>query len=78
MDDVLPNEPPYNVRFGNKVTINFGNPIDLSDTIAFIKKSKVDEIEARRLINNRIQDELFVSVLMFFLPCFRYLDNKIV
>jgi 1-acyl-sn-glycerol-3-phosphate acyltransferase len=63
-EDVLPNEPPYNkLKMGNRVTINFGNPIDLSDTLAVIKNTKADDVEARRLITEKIQEELEVSHL---------------
>lgn len=60
MSDLLPNEPPYYFRFNAKLTFNFGNPIDLSDTMKMIFDKKVDEVEARRIITDVIQSELEV------------------
>ncbi|KAL0278909.1 UNVERIFIED_CONTAM: hypothetical protein PYX00_000588 [Menopon gallinae] len=58
MDYVLPNYPPYVLKYGNKVTLNFGKPIDLSDVVAGLRKEKVTDEEARKAITDRIQDEL--------------------
>uniref|UniRef100_A0A182P3M8 Tafazzin n=1 Tax=Anopheles epiroticus TaxID=199890 RepID=A0A182P3M8_9DIPT len=60
MDDVLPNEPPYYLRMGKKLTYNFGNPIDLSALMERLRSSPVSEEEARKLITDRIQEEMMV------------------
>lgn len=60
MDDVLPNEPPYYLRMGKKLTYNFGNPIDLSALMERLRSSPVSEEEARKIITDRIQDEMMV------------------
>ncbi|XP_014204351.1 tafazzin homolog isoform X2 [Copidosoma floridanum] len=58
MDQILPNEPPYIIRTKKKVTLHYGDPIDLNELIADLKNSKVDEVQARKVITDRIQDEL--------------------
>jgi monolysocardiolipin acyltransferase len=60
MSDLLPNYPPYYFRLNKKLTFNFGNPIDLSETMKMIVDKKIDEVEARRLITDVIQKELEV------------------
>lgn len=60
MDCLLPNYPPYYFRFNSKLTFNFGNPIDLSATMKMIFDKKIDEVEARKLITNEIQEKLEV------------------
>jgi hypothetical protein len=47
---------------GKRVTYNFGKPIDLNATVAEIRQSNVDEVEARRLITEKIQEAMFVSI----------------
>lgn len=61
MDSVLPNEPPYFLKFGKKVTINIGKPIDLNEFIEDLKQRNVPEPEARKLITDKIQEEIMVS-----------------
>ncbi|KAK6642721.1 hypothetical protein RUM43_004223 [Polyplax serrata] len=58
MDNVLPNYPPYVLKFGHKVTMNFGKPIDIRDLVLRLKETNVSEEEARKAITNHIQDEL--------------------
>lgn len=58
MDQVLPNEPPYWLRFGNRVTVNYGEPIDFSDLVDKLRASKASELETRKAITDRIQEEL--------------------
>lgn len=58
MDYVLPNYPPYILKCGNKVTLNFGKPIDLSEVLLGLRKEEVSDEEARKAITDRIQDEL--------------------
>ncbi|XP_036330427.1 tafazzin homolog isoform X2 [Rhagoletis pomonella] len=56
MDEVLPNTEPYMLKWGKKVTLNIGQPIDLHDFIQDLKDRKVPESEARKLITDKIQD----------------------
>jgi len=59
METILPNEPPYYLRTGRKVTFNFGEPIDLKGLVSKLKESNVTEEEARRLITEKIEEELY-------------------
>lgn len=56
MDSVLPNTPPYVLRFGKRITMNYGNPIDLSETVAKLKRQKVSEQVARKVLTDTIQE----------------------
>ncbi|XP_075170061.1 tafazzin, phospholipid-lysophospholipid transacylase isoform X3 [Haematobia irritans] len=56
MDDVLPNVEPYILKWGKKVTLNIGKPIDMNDFIEDLKCRGVPEPEARKLITDKIQD----------------------
>jgi monolysocardiolipin acyltransferase len=58
MDDVLPNYEPYYFRLNKKLTFNFGEPIDLDDTMKMIFEKNIDEVEARRIITDEIQKKL--------------------
>lgn len=58
MDDVLPNEPPYILKAGKQITFNFGEPITMSELVNSLKTSKVSAEEARKVITDKIQDEL--------------------
>ncbi|XP_035726212.1 tafazzin homolog isoform X1 [Vespa mandarinia] len=58
MDQVLPNEPPYMFKTRKKVTMNYGKPIDFSELLRNLKETKATEIEARKAITDRIQEEL--------------------
>lgn len=66
METVLPNEPPYILRVGKKVTINFGDPIDLNELVKSLKERNIPEPEARKVITDRIEEELDVSEKHFF------------
>lgn len=61
MDTVLPNEPPYYLRLGKHVTVNFGNPIDLSELITSLRKDNMPEPDARKVITDRLEQEMEVS-----------------
>lgn len=61
METVLPNEPPYYFRLGKKLTYNFGKPIDLNAIMERLRTNPVTEEEARRIITDRIQEEMMVS-----------------
>lgn len=58
MDQVLPNEPPYVFKTRKKVTINYGNPIDISEIVSNLKKRNATEVEARKIITDLLQEEL--------------------
>lgn len=58
MHDVLPNVEPYVPKWGKKVTVNIGRPLDLNDMIKDMRLRGVPEPEARKIITDRIQDEL--------------------
>lgn len=58
MDEILPNEPPYIFKTGKKVTMNYGEPIDFSGLLADLQASNTGEMEARKAITDRIQEEL--------------------
>lgn len=60
MEELLPNFPPYYFRFGQKLTVNFGKPIDINETMKMIYDKDIDEVEARRLITDEIQKHLNV------------------
>lgn len=61
MDTVLPNEPPYYLRLGKKVTMNFGKPIELTELVMSLRRDEIPEPEARKVITDRIEKEMDVS-----------------
>lgn len=61
MDTVLPNEPPYYLRLGKKVTVNFGQPIDLTELMGALRRDEIPEPDARKVITDRIEKEMEVS-----------------
>jgi len=60
MDNILPNEPPYYLRVRNKVTINFGKPIDFGNILDQLRSNNVSDQVARKTITDKIQDELML------------------
>lgn len=58
MDQVLPNEPPYMIRGGKRVTLCYGEPIDFSDMLRELQTSNASDTETRKAITDRIDDEL--------------------
>lgn len=61
METVLANEPPYYFRLFKRLTYNFGEPIDLSGIMEKLRANPVSEEEARKIITDKIQDEMMVS-----------------
>lgn len=59
METILPNEPPYYLRTGQKVTFNFGEPIDLNGLVSKLRESNATEEEARKAITDKIEKELY-------------------
>lgn len=64
MDDVLPNYPPYILKFGKKLTINVGQPIDVSNLVRELKANNTPEPVARKIITDRLQEEMTVGLRM--------------
>lgn len=62
MDTVLPNYPPYILQLRKKVTINIGQPIDLKELVGKLKEKCTPEAEARKVITDRIQEEMMVRL----------------
>uniref|UniRef100_A0A1B6CXT3 Tafazzin family protein n=2 Tax=Clastoptera arizonana TaxID=38151 RepID=A0A1B6CXT3_9HEMI len=60
MDDVLPNDPPYILKTGKKLTFNFGKPIELTELINNLKSIKASEEDTRKAITNKIQEQLLL------------------
>lgn len=60
MDHVLPNEYPYRFRFGKKVLVNFGQPVELEGIIKHAKEVKADEETLRKMITDKIQHEMMI------------------
>lgn len=63
MDDMLPNDPPYYLRLRKKMTFNYGNPIDFTETVRRLRARNATDVEARKEITDRIQDELYTLKL---------------
>lgn len=61
MDDVLPNYPPYIFKFGKKITVNVGEPIDINDLVNELKSKNTPEPEARKIITDHLQEKMTVS-----------------
>lgn len=58
MEEILPNTEPYIPQIGKKVTINVGEPIQLESTIISLRRNNAEPIHARKVITDKIQDEL--------------------
>lgn len=62
MDEVLPNYPPYIFKFGKKITINVGEPIDLSEFVEELRSKNTPEPVARKAITDKLQEKMMVCV----------------
>ncbi|XP_056630014.1 tafazzin isoform X1 [Diorhabda carinulata] len=58
MDDVLPNEPPYVLKFRKNLTFNYGQPLDLSEMVNTLRNKNVTEEQARKHITDFLQETL--------------------
>lgn len=58
MDKALPNEEPYVLTCKNKLTFNFGEPIDLKDLVKKLKEKNIMMHLAYKIISNKVQSEL--------------------
>lgn len=76
MDSVLPNEPPYYLRLGKKVTVNFGQPIDLAELVGGLRRDEIAEPDARKAITDRIEKEMEVSGASGMAFCFYYCNLR--
>lgn len=65
MDTVLPNYPPYIIKFGKRITINIGQPINLNELVTSLKSNNTPEPIARKIITDRLQEEMTVSFSQF-------------
>ncbi|KAF6215826.1 hypothetical protein GE061_000161 [Apolygus lucorum] len=54
MEEILPNEPPYILKTGKKVTFNFGEPINFSNLLKELKEARVNA-ECARLANQSLE-----------------------
>ena len=59
MDSILPNRKPYIPRFGQKVTIVVGSPINVQEILDELKKTNASALECRLKLTNLIQDKLY-------------------
>lgn len=59
MDSILPNTKPYIPRFGQKVTIVIGEPIQLEQTLQELRDSNANDVETRLALTNLVQKTLF-------------------
>ncbi|KAG7164620.1 tafazzin-like [Homarus americanus] len=58
MDTILPNRSPYIPRVGKTVTVVVGEPMDFKQLVSEMKEKQEDPATARKIITDRIQDEL--------------------
>lgn len=58
MDSVLPNVEPYRPNRGKRVTLVFGEPIQLEGVVEQLKKDNKSDVEQRKTITDIIQEEL--------------------
>ncbi|XP_071440463.1 tafazzin [Hetaerina americana] len=58
MDSVLPNQEPYYLQVGRRVTLNVGQPLELGGEVRALRAKGASPEEARLQLTNRIQEEL--------------------
>jgi len=60
MDELLPNKKPWRhiPQIGSKVTLVVGDPIDLSEKIEALKRSRYTRTEIRKKISDHLHKEL--------------------
>ncbi len=54
MDDILPNYPPYIPKYGKKVTMCVGDPIDLRELLAEIRTKNLSPVSILNLLAQSI------------------------
>lgn len=60
MNEVLPNVYPYRFKWGKKVLINFGKPIEMKDVMEHARNIRADDVMTRKLITDKIQEEMMI------------------
>ncbi|XP_063215977.1 tafazzin [Bacillus rossius redtenbacheri] len=60
MDSILPNDPPYILHVHNRITLNYGRPIELADLVTSLRATNATTREARKAITDRLQHELMM------------------
>lgn len=58
MDSILPSRFPYIPRVGKTVTVVVGEPMDFKELVSEMKEQQEDPTKARKVITDKIQDEL--------------------
>ncbi|CAJ0580491.1 unnamed protein product, partial [Mesorhabditis spiculigera] len=60
METVWPNHPPYYPKFGKKISLTVGEPLDTQELRAEISKDpNMSERQRRKLMTDRVQELLF-------------------
>ncbi|XP_071960461.1 tafazzin-like [Antedon mediterranea] len=58
MENILPNRAPYIPRIGKKITIVFGEPIDLKEILEGMKKHNLNPVAIRKKLTDIIEEEM--------------------